>query len=64
MSKNTDLIQLAGLHSLSTLNEVLSKLGEQVAILEDERDEYRRKWLEATKCESTYEEQDIKQISN
>jgi len=47
MSKDVGLIQLAGLQSLSTLNEVLSELCTKIAILEDERDEYRRKWLEA-----------------
>jgi len=39
------LTQLAGLQALSTLNEVLSEMSKRIAILEDERDEYRRKWL-------------------
>jgi len=47
MSKETGLIQLASLQSLSTINEAISKLCKQIVILEDERDEYRRKWLEA-----------------
>lgn len=49
MSKETGLIQFASLQSLSTLNEAISKLCEQVAVLEDERDEYKRKWLAAVK---------------
>jgi len=49
MSKETGLIQFASLQSLSTLNEAISKLCEEIAILEDERDEYKRKWLEAVK---------------
>jgi len=55
MSKDTGLIQLASLQSLSTLNEAISELCKKIAILEDERDEYRRKWLEAT---------DIKKLPN
>jgi len=63
MSKDTGLLQLAGMQSLSTLNEVLSELTKQIEILKDERDEYRRKWLESTKCEVIDEKPNIKQIS-
>ena len=45
----TSLIQLASIQSLSTLNEAINKLCKKIAILEDERNEYRRKWLEAVK---------------
>jgi hypothetical protein len=61
MNRDIGLIQLASLQSLSTLNEAISKLCEQISILEDERDEYRRKWLEATKID---EKSDIKQINS
>jgi uncharacterized protein YhaN len=66
MSKDTGLIQLAGMQSLSTLNDVLKELTQQVEILRDERDEYRRKWLEAidTVIEVGSEKPNIKQISS
>jgi hypothetical protein len=64
MSKDTGLIQLAGLQALATLNDVISELSTTIVVLKDERDEYRRKWLEATKCESIDEELVIKQITS
>jgi len=56
---DTGLIRLASLQSLSTLNEAISELCTKVTILEDERDEYKRKWLAATKCVN-----DVKQITS
>jgi len=65
MSKDTGLLQLAGMQALSTLNEVLSELTQQIEILKDEQDEYRRKWLEAIDAvvEVGNENSNIKQIS-
>lgn len=47
MNTDTGLIQLATMQSLSTINEAVSELCKKIVILEDERNEYRRKWLEA-----------------
>ena len=45
-TEDISLIQFASLQSLSTLNEAIGKLCEHIAILEDEKEEYRRKWLQ------------------
>ncbi len=46
MSPSNGLTHLVGLKALDTLAQVLSELSQQIAILEDERDEYRKKWLD------------------
>jgi len=47
MSKDAGLIQLASIQALQVLNEAVNELSKQVVVLENERDEYRRKWLDS-----------------
>ena len=46
MSIESSNLQLAGMQSLQNISEVINQLSIQIAILEDERDEYKRKWLD------------------
>lgn len=48
-SEDVSLIQLASIESLQLLNKAISELCKKITILTDERDEYRRKWLEISK---------------
>jgi len=43
-------INIFSLQGLEYLRDALTKLLQEIIILKDERDEYKRKWLEATKC--------------
>jgi len=45
--EDTSLLQLESIEALSLLNDNLSELCKKIVILIDERDEYKRKWLEA-----------------
>jgi len=44
---DASLVQLAAMQSLSNINEAINALATELAVIKDERDEYRRKWLEA-----------------
>ena len=46
-------INLFGLQGLEYLRESLTKLLQEIIILKDERDEYRRKWLELANEKTT-----------
>jgi len=46
MSMAPSNLQFAGMRSLQNISEVINQLSMQISILEDERDEYKRKWLD------------------